>query len=120
MAVQVTVENLTGEVSPSELLPHNRSQALPCEAANAGMGGSLLLFCSEGILTADYSTCYVAACLRGLLPGAQALLGGFASEVVNPQDIKEGTGFWIPCRSIRAGYKGTAQLTCNGGVLGID
>ena len=48
------------------------------------------------------------------------LIAGSTTYVQTPVEIAEGGGFWMPCASVRAGFRGAMLMSCASGTLTTD
>ena len=114
----VELDGESGNLRPSLQIEHGSTGARFCSVINKFYEGSIVLHCNNGVLTASIDQCVRRGCSTVL---AVAVTVGNQGKSLSPsKSLSSGEKFWIPCSVVNTIYRGSIELSCDGGRLSGD
>eukprot|EP00439_Symbiodinium_sp_Y106_P007295 s3236_g1.t1 len=106
-ALLVQSQYVNGSVLSSDMA-HLQAINVTCENVSEVLRGDVQITCDYGDFQLSHS-CY-SVCLPSR--PAQATLGGKVHDVITPEVLASGRGYFLPCNDFVANYSGTVNISC--------
>ncbi|CAK9092767.1 unnamed protein product, partial [Durusdinium trenchii] len=117
-AVSVSFASAPHSVSTTAEILHGQTGSVGCNTADTGFTGSIVLSCTDGVLSQSSETCAERACEEDL--GYELHLGGQSASRTLAAEVAHGQSVTSSCSSVKENYDHDITVTCIKGGLSAD